>query len=184
MCHVFTALEYLQWLYSQSVAKYYTSGGGHGHSIAIGAVLARASQKLLRHRTRIWLSFTHDTDLEMYLAALGLLQPAAPLSTLHTPFPNPYPHATLLPQGARIYTETLLCQNQSFVRFVVNDAVVPLAGCSGGPGYSCALDDFDRHINARLDGIEFQQHCNTTAPAEIRFYWDYRHVNYNTPLVD
>ncbi|CAI4832985.1 ADS_G0000030.mRNA.1.CDS.1 [Saccharomyces cerevisiae] len=46
-----------------------------------------------------------------------------------------------VPQGARVYTEKFQCSNDTYVRYVTNDAVVPIETCSTGPGFSCEIND-------------------------------------------
>mgnify|MGYP004707402399 FL=1 len=62
-----------------------------------------------------------------------------------------------------------------YVRIVLNEAVVPLNGCSDGPGYSCGLNDFNDYVNSRMDNItSFVEICNiTSAPTYLDFFWNY-----------
>ena len=62
------------------------------------------------------------------------MEPAEDLPTSYIPFPNPYVHSSIVPQGARIYTEKLQCGNDAYVRYIINDAVVPIPKCATGPG--------------------------------------------------
>ncbi|CAH2353096.1 repressible acid phosphatase [[Candida] railenensis] len=190
MCNIFTNVEYLKYSYSESVAKYYSTGPGHRLSEVIGSVMLKASVKLLKEdnpSNKIWLSFSHDTDIEMYLAALGIISPEQDLTPSHqTVFPNPYSHSDLVPQGARIYTEKYSCQGTSYIRYILNDAVIPLRNCSSGPGYSCSLGDFISLMEDRLRTFDFGVQCDAkdSQPNEISFYWDYDDIDYNAPLVN
>lgn len=62
-----------------------------------------------------------------------------------------------------------------YVRIVLNDAVVPLDGCTSGPGYSCKLSDYNDFVTARLANIpNFNDICNIQdAPAYLDFWWNY-----------
>lgn len=61
-----------------------------------------------------------------------------------------------------------------FVRFVLNEAVVPLEGCSGGPGKSCQLNDFDKYIHKRSEKRSFQSECviPDDQPKSLTFFWE------------
>lgn len=62
-----------------------------------------------------------------------------------------------------------------YVRVVLNDAVVPLEGCSDGPGYSCKLSRFNDFVTNRLANIpDYIELCNIqSAPTYIDFWWNY-----------
>lgn len=62
-----------------------------------------------------------------------------------------------------------------YVRVVLNEAVVPLKGCSDGPGYSCKLSDFNEYVTARLANIpDYVDICNIqSAPTYLDFWWNY-----------
>ena len=53
----------------------------------IGSPMVEASLKMLQEDSKIWLTFTHDTDIEMYLTSLGLIVPPGicPLIEYHFP---------------------------------------------------------------------------------------------------
>lgn len=61
-----------------------------------------------------------------------------------------------------------------YVRFVLNEAVVPLDGCSNGPGKTCRLDKFDRYIHKRSEKRSFQSECiiPDDQPKQLTFFWD------------
>lgn len=175
-CGIFTNDDFVWNGYAQDVGYYYTSGEGNLLSKTIGGELLLASLRLLKEdsQQRIWLSFTHDTDMDHFHAALGLFSTPEPLATGHVDFYSRYTHAQILPQGARVYTEKLQCGNESYVRYIVNDAVVPILGCQEGPGFSCSLANFEEYVSTRLKSVDYVGQCGTAANATgISFYWDY-----------
>ncbi|RCK62363.1 Repressible acid phosphatase [Candida viswanathii] len=187
MCDIFTNEEFIKYSYSSDLSNYYSNGAGNNFTRIAGSPLLKASLELLKDESnsnQIWLSFSHDTDLEIFHSALGLLEPAEDLPTDYIPFPNPYEHSSIVPQGARIYTEKYLCNDESYVRYIINDAVVPIPKCATGPGFSCKLDDFENYINDRIGDVDFVEQCdaNTTYPTELTFYWDYKNTTYDAPL--
>ncbi|CAH2350584.1 repressible acid phosphatase [[Candida] railenensis] len=187
--NIFTNEEFLHYSYYNDLDKYYSNGPGHNLTKVIGSTILNASLTLLQDTeadNKIWLSFSHDTDWEIVNAALGLMDPEHPLSPDAVPFPNPYVHSRLLPQGARFYTEKYSCGNDSYVRYILNDAVIPLKGCSGGPGFSCKMDDFEEYIANRLEGVNWVEQCEvySNVSQSISFYWDYTTTKYNATLIN
>ncbi|EMG48373.1 Acid phosphatase, putative [Candida maltosa Xu316] len=182
--NLFTNDEYIRNGYRNDVVNYYGTGPGNNVTKIAGSPMVEAFLKILQDETKIWLSFTHDTDIEMYLTSMGLIVPSEDLPVDRIPFPNPYNSAELFPQGARIYTEKLSCGDSSYVRFIVNDSVYPFPGCSSGPGFSCELTEFIQLVRSKLDGVDFKQQCQVDGPTQLTFYWDYTTTEYNAPLID
>lgn len=178
VANLFTNEEYIKYSYKYDLHEYYTNGPGNNLTISIGSDMALASLELLKDTTtqqKIWLSFTHDTDLEIMHSALGLVEPTTDLPIDHIVFPSPYSHASIVPQGARIYVEKLSCSGESYVRFIVNDAVVPVPGLGSGPGFSTKLSDYETYLKDRLAKFNYVKTCgiDSNVPSNITFYWDY-----------
>ncbi|KAK6462584.1 secreted acid phosphatase [Scheffersomyces coipomensis] len=188
-CDLFTNEEFIRNSYETDVTDFYKQGPGNNLSSTIGSSLLNASLTLLKNDSaeqKIWLSFTHDTDLELFHAALGILEPKELLPTSYIPFPNPYVHSSIVPQSARVYTEKYQCSNTSYVRYIVNDAVIPIPQCNSGPGFSCEFSEYETYINNRIGGIDFAENCalNSSQPQSVSFYWDWTTANYSAPLGD
>lgn len=73
-----------------------------------------------------------------------------------------------MPMGGRITFERLSCSDSTrgeedlFVRININDNIVPLPGCHGGPGGSCPLDDFVKMVHERRARVgRFDDVCGT-----------------------
>lgn len=187
-CNLFTNDEYVKNSYAQDLDYYYTNGPGNNISGTIGAPYLNATLTYLKEENppqKFVLAFTHDTNIEQFHAALGLLAPEQPLPNDHIPFPVPYAHSQIVPMGARLYTEKLKCGDDVFVRFVVNDAVVPLRHCQDGPGFSCKLSDYEDYVNTRLEGRDYATQCEAeNVPDQVTFLWDYNTKNYSAPDID
>nr|ABU53001.1 histidine acid phosphatase [Kodamaea ohmeri] len=186
-CDIFTNEEFIRASYAQDLLYYYSNGPGNNDSALVGSPILEASLKLLKDteaKNQLWLSFTHDFEIEFFHAALGLLSPKEHLPLGYIPVPNPYVHASIVPQGARIYIEKYGCGNDSYVRIIVNDAVVPIEKCFSGPGFSCKIADYEKIINDRLNQENYRQHCKIAmnTPDHISFYWNYMNTTYNAPL--
>lgn len=181
-CDLFTNEEFIQYSYAYDLGQYYSHGSGHNLTATIAAPYLNATLKFLLEdepEFKVLLGFSHDTDLEIFHAALGLVEPSADLPTDHIAFPNPYVHSQIVPQGARLYTEKYSCDGSSYVRYIVNDAVYPIQSCQSGPGFSCEISEFESYINKRLEGKDYQTQCNVTdVPTEVTFLWDYATSNY------
>ncbi|KAK6464929.1 acid phosphatase, secreted [Scheffersomyces coipomensis] len=189
-CNLFTNEEFIRSSYSTDLGNYYTTGPGNSQSRVVGSEMIKATLKLLQDNNsenKIWISFTHDTDMEMYLSCLGIIDPQQELPVDRIPFPNPYSAAEMLPQGARIYVEKFKCNdNESYVRYIINDSVMPISNCLQGPGFSCKYSDYNNYITDRLAGLNFEQQCSLKQGLsnELTFYWDYKSVKYDAPLID
>ncbi|ABN66997.2 acid phosphatase, secreted [Scheffersomyces stipitis CBS 6054] len=188
-CGLFTNEEFIKSSYRTDLGNYYTTGPGNPLTRTAGSAMVRAFLKLLSDDAadnKIWLSFTHDTDIEMFLSSLGISDVTEQLPTTHVPFPNEYSSAELLPQGARIYTEKYQCGDKSYIRYIVNDAVIPIKDCSHGPGFGCEFKEYEEYIHNRLKYQDFASQCGPErgSPLDLTFYWDYKTIKYDAPLID
>lgn len=186
-CDLFTNEEFIKYEYSVDLSDYYSDGPGNSVIKPIGSVLLNASLQLLKDETllnKIFMSFTHDTDITNYICGgLGLFEPDHPLPADHIPFVNPYVRSHIVPQGARVYTEKLKCSNGSYVRYIVNDSVIPINNCTSGPGFSCGMTEFEEIVKNRLEEVDYAKLCKIgNATSDLTFYWDYTKVKYDAPL--
>ncbi|KAK6458869.1 histidine phosphatase superfamily [Scheffersomyces xylosifermentans] len=186
-CDIFTNEDFNYYGYDNDLDKYYTTGPGNNLTATIGTVLLNASLTLLKDdsaKNKVWLSFTHDTDIDHFLSALGIFTPKEDLPLGYIDFDRSYIHAYIVPQAARIYTEKLKCGNDSYIRYVINDSVKPIPECSSGPGFSCKFDDFEKYIESRFNGRDFATQCGlpSNVTSELTFYWDYNTTDYNADL--
>ncbi|KAF3988596.1 hypothetical protein FT663_03559 [Candidozyma haemuli var. vulneris] len=187
-CNLFTNDEFVKLSYGSDLSYYYGNGPGNNLTGTIGAPYLQATLDYLKEDNppqKFVLAFTHDTNIEHFHAALGLLAPEDPLPNDHIPFPVPYAHTQIVPMGARLYTEKYKCGGESYVRFLVNDAVVPLQHCQDGPGFSCKLSDYEAYVQSRLEGKDYASQCGAeNVPEKVTFLWDYKTQNYSAPDID
>ncbi|QBM88928.1 acid phosphatase [Metschnikowia aff. pulcherrima] len=186
VCNLFTNEEYVRYSYFQDLDNYYANSHGNNLSATVSSAWLNATKEFLMEDSpdyRVLLSFTHDNEIETFHAALGLFEPDHDLPTDHIPFPIPYSHVKVTPQGARTITEKYNCGGTSYVRYVINDAVIPIETCQSGPGFSCELSEFESYIEKRLEGISYGSQCgiNSTVPSTVSFLWDYAEKNYTAP---
>lgn len=190
VCDVFTEEELIFYSYEDDLESYYENGNGNSLGTAVGSVLFNASAELLKQSDQLdqkaWLSFTHDSDLVNYIAAVGLFDDGNKLNLSHVPFrDHVYRKSWIVPQGARIYTQQFSCSNQTYVRYVVNDVVIPIESCQSGPGFSCPSKSFYEYVESRIGENNFISSCGSNDASNITsltFYWDYQQNNYNATL--
>ncbi|CAI4244339.1 CLN_G0001040.mRNA.1.CDS.1 [Saccharomyces cerevisiae] len=191
ICNIFTKDELVRFSYSQDLETYYQTGPGYDVVRSVGANLFNASVKLLKESEvqdqKVWLSFTHDTDILNYLTTIGIIDDKNNLTAEYVPFMgNTFHRSWYVPQGARVYTEKFQCSNDTYVRYVINDAVVPIETCSTGPGFSCEINDFYDYAEKRVAGTDFLKVCNVSSVSnstELTFFWDWNTKHYNDTLL-
>lgn len=184
-CSYFDANDWAAFDYYRGLEYYYGSGPGNPISQAMGTVIMDASLKLLQEsqpaasNSSLYLNFHHDTDLFTIFTTAGIAVPLDLIST--TSLDNSRPVSQLTPMGARLIIEKLECeaddnQTESYVRFVLNDAVYPYPNCTQGPGFSCGLEDYAKLLKARFqDPVKVcELNSTNTAPTSISFFWDWK----------
>ena len=191
ICDVFTKEELIRYTYEDDLVEYYQIGPGNSLSKTIGSVFFNASVELLKQSEeldqKVWLSFTHDGDMVYYLDTIGLFDNGKSMNASSVEFlQHNFRRSWMTPMGARLYTEKFQCSNETYVRYTLNDAVIPIESCSSGPGFSCPEKEFYSYAEERLQGLNYVESCNITSisnQTSLTFYWDYTKVNYTAPLL-
>ena len=110
------------------------------------------------------------------LAALGIFEDTQDLPIDEIMEERKWKTSQITPMGGRIIFERLSCTPKSkstekeiFVRFNVNDGIVPLEGCADGPGKSCPLNGFLEHVKRRGEiAGDFRKLCGLSHDAPDR----------------
>lgn len=118
----------------------------------------------------------HDGDIVPMLAALGIFEDDRDLPVDKIMWDRKWKTSQVTPMGGRIIFERLSCASKSgpsgreiFIRFNVNDGIVPLPGCSQGPGGSCPLNSFMEHVKKRGEiAGDFRKTCGLPEDAPDR----------------
>lgn len=134
----------------------------------------------------------HDGDLIPLITVLELLPQTPHLPTTHRLSPRAFRTSSVVPMGGRLILERLACpaptdcwsnapfypnhlycappEEQTFVRANVNDGIVALPGCDGGPGRSCPLEAFLARVSGMKEGREgeFARVCGLSEGAAER----------------
>lgn len=91
--------------------------------------------------------------------------------------------------GGHLTLERLSCnateitKEDTYVRIVLNEAVVPFTGCQDGPGYSCSLGNYTSSLTKMLPDYATTCGLNETVPQYLSFFWDYnttKDLNFQT----
>lgn len=113
------------------------------------------------------------------MAALGLDTPSSHLPNTTIPFPNPYNAADIVPMGGHLVLERLTCNATTygaagtFVRAMLNEAVVPWPKCQNGPGFSCPLANFTAIVDAIPSFVDTCGVAKAGYPTHLDFWWNF-----------
>ncbi|KAL6945724.1 hypothetical protein ACO0OE_002701 [Hanseniaspora uvarum] len=187
ICNIFTQEELVLNAFSDDLSSFYSDGPGNPLVKSVGSVFFNSTVSLLKNPPKeysAYIGFTHDVNIQHMMAAVGLFDTDELMDSKFDYRNTVYKKSWITPMGARVILENYDCGNSSYVRYVVNDAVVPIQDCNEGPGFSCELNDFYKYAEDRLSNITaFGSACNiTNLPTYQSFYWDYQNVNYTAPI--
>lgn len=200
-CEYFSADDWVAFDYFHELDYYYYSGNGNPTVPAVGSVVANASLEILdnpaspANGTALYMSFSHEVNILMLLTAFGFVNPSGDLSWEQPEFTNRWKTSQLVPMGTRFAVEKLSCLNttdselsESFVRLVINDAVIPHDTCTSGPGFSCPIEDFLNITRGRLQDPIAKCEINSSYAyqQDLTFYWDWKSNSekYNNTVVN
>ncbi|RAH47366.1 histidine phosphatase family protein [Aspergillus brunneoviolaceus CBS 621.78] len=191
--NAFTQDEWVSFGYLADLDYYYCAGPGDKNMAAVGAVYVNASLTLLNQGPEeagsLFFNFAHDTNITPILAALGVLIPDADLPLDHIPFGNPYSIGNIIPMGGHLTIERLSCnasaatEEDTYVRLVLNEAVLPFNDCQSGPGYTCSLANFTSILSESLPDYASTCQVPSSYPQYLDFWWNYNTttgLNYRT----
>lgn len=174
--------------YEKSVISYHNKGPGYNMSYVLGGVYVNATATLLADDSdnigKLFFSFSHDNELLRYVTALGLFDKDEPLPVDKIELRNFFSSSEIIPMGARLITERLSCFNEKkqsedkFVRFILNDQVIPHPKCSSGPGFSCPLEKYLQIV--RDETLDYAMYCELKpgVPRHLSFFWDWENGEY------
>ncbi|KAI0756702.1 phosphoglycerate mutase-like protein [Daedaleopsis nitida] len=126
----------------------------------------------------VYVDASHDTVITNILVALNFTSMAAsgPLPVDHIPKKHSYIASQITPFATNLVGQVMSCSassksndKQTFIRFLLNDGVVPLTGlahCAANKNGLCAMDSFAKGLKERITEIDFKYDCfaNYTAP--------------------
>ncbi|KAG4439493.1 hypothetical protein IFR05_005029 [Cadophora sp. M221] len=180
-CSLFTAAEWHQYDYLQTLGKYYSYSMGNPLAPTQGVgftneLIARMTNSAVIDHTStnstldsspstfpleaiLYADFSHDNDMMTIFSALGLFNSTAPLlntTLLNANETNGYTASRIVPFSSRAYFEKMMCvgEAEEMVRVVINDRVMPLDTCGGDALGRCTLSAFVDSLSfARAGGF-------------------------------
>ncbi|GJN94417.1 hypothetical protein Rhopal_007497-T1 [Rhodotorula paludigena] len=122
---------------------------------------------------QLYVDATHDTIISAVITTLGFSSFArsGPLPTDHIPSDLSFVTSSVSPFAANLHSQVLSCPSSSlvpkgkdarFVRWVLNDGVVPLdhiEGCATNDDGLCHLDAFVQATKDRIESIDWAYDC-------------------------
>ncbi|KAJ6550010.1 histidine phosphatase superfamily [Mycena capillaripes] len=125
----------------------------------------------------IYVDATHDTIISAIVTAMNFTSLAAngPLPTDHIPANHSYIVNQIAPFASNLVGQVLSCTpspaspTSTYMRWILNDGVVPLTGingCRAHPEGLCPLADFVAGMKQRIEEVDFAFDClaNYTIP--------------------
>ncbi|TBU46091.1 phosphoglycerate mutase-like protein [Dichomitus squalens] len=119
----------------------------------------------------IYVDATHDTVITTVLTALNLSIPltrTGPLPVNHIAKDHSYIASHLVPFAANLVGQVVSCpaanrtHKESYIRFLLNDGVVPLTGvshCTENKDGLCLVESFVQGLQERIAEVDFQYDC-------------------------
>lgn len=178
-CDLFSASEWQQYDYYQTLGKYYGFGPGNplGPTQGVGYVnelIARMTGKPVVDQTSVnhtlddnpdtfplgktlYADFGHDNGLTAVFSALGLYNSTPPLSQtkiMSIDQTKGYSAAWTVPFAARAVIEKMQCDGEEdeSVRVLINGRVLPLESCGADTMGRCSIHDFLRSLSFAQGG--------------------------------
>lgn len=115
---------------------------------------------------RLYADFTHDNSIVNILTAFNLTQLADQLKASEPTKNRRFRARDIVPFAARIAIEVMECQDKKktvpYIRFKINDAVVPLdegQGCEKRPDGLCLQSAFEKHLRNAIQASQFDLAC-------------------------
>lgn len=90
-----------------------------------------------------------------------------------------------MPMGGHLTLERMACnetavtKRDTYVRIVLNEAVVPFTGCQDGPGFSCSLANYTSLVTKMLPDYTSTCGVDASYPQYLSFFWDYNTTTTN-----
>ncbi|TFK56975.1 phosphoglycerate mutase-like protein [Heliocybe sulcata] len=198
-CGLFTQAEWEGFEYSNGsdVSFWYNNGPGNPTSAAMGLgwvseLVARLTQTQPTEafaetnatlnsnpatfpvNQPIYVDATHDTVISAILTTMNMTSflRTGPLPTDHIPYDNSYIVSQISPFGSNLVGQVLSCPASNVsthIRWILNDAVLPLTGiqgCPEDPNGLCALSTFISAYKQRIAEVDYNFDCyaNYTVP--------------------
>ncbi|EPQ60548.1 phosphoglycerate mutase-like protein [Gloeophyllum trabeum ATCC 11539] len=188
-CGLFTQEEWEGYEYSNDISFWYNNGPGNPTSAAMGlgwvgelvsrltqepitGPLAEVNTTLANDATfplnqPIYVDASHDTVISAILTTMNMtsMTRTGPLPTDHIPYDRSYIVSQIAPFGSNLVGQVLSCPASStptHIRWILNDAVLPLTGiqgCAEDANGLCELSTFIAAYKQRLTEVDYDFDC-------------------------
>jgi len=195
-CNVFTPKEWRGFEYRWDIYWWYTGSFGYPAARAQGIGYVQELVSRLTHtrltefdsmtnstfhndvqfplHDSLYIDFTHDTMFALLLPTLNLTSFAesGDLPSDHIPKRRSFISSKFCPFATNLQFQVLSCPSQaeeSQIRLILNDAVVPLTGlrgCEENDQGLCPLDTFVGALNEIIAETDFGTTCGATKKAD------------------
>lgn len=188
---MFTPDEWTAFQYYDDASHYYKMGPGLNTSAVTGSVFANATLNLIMEQVPLGINetatqlptpslalcFATSQSIIQFMNAIHLMCPSTDLPPKHIAHRNAYQMSEIVPMGGHLVIERLKCGNAAndetkYVRFVLNESVVPLDDCQSGPGYSCPVSEYNDKLNRILPVYEYMCQPGDGIPRQFTLFWD------------
>lgn len=187
-CSIFTPSEFLNFEYDSDLDQAYGGGPVSEWASTLGGAYINNLADSLRNVTnpdfdrKVFLAFTHDSNIIPVEAALGFfpdITPENPLPTDKNVYTYSQKTSSFVPFAGNLITELFFCSDSKYyVRHLVNQQVYPLIDCGYGPsGTSDGLCELQAYLNSPIranstsNGISiFNTECQAR-PTNVTIYF-------------
>ncbi|KAH9467827.1 hypothetical protein Pst134EA_011448 [Puccinia striiformis f. sp. tritici] len=188
-CQLFTPEEFKGFAYHSDLMFWYAYSFGSPTAAAIGKgwveeLVSRLTQEHIKTFDSstnstlvsnpitfpldqpIYVDATHDTVISCVIVALNLttLTSEGPLPTRYIPEKQSFVSSHISPFAGNLQAQVVECEGGKKIRFLLNDAPVPLTGLNGCPqddeGF-CPLSVAIKALQTRIKEIDHQNDCNS-----------------------
>ncbi|KAI5301208.1 acid phosphatase pho5 [Ascosphaera atra] len=181
---VFTPDEWVAYGYIYGVNFHDQYGPGNAAAKAGGSVFLNATLRALNEgpqkNSPLLFNFAHDTNLLPLITALDIVTPDHDkLPRDRVVFDSKWQFGEIISMGGRMVFERLNCSETPmndeglYVRMVLNEGVIPLNECQGGPGYSCPLTNFIEIYQKKMPNFAEQCGLPKKYPQTFDMWWNY-----------
>ncbi|KAG0141524.1 hypothetical protein CROQUDRAFT_83136 [Cronartium quercuum f. sp. fusiforme G11] len=188
-CELFTPEEFKGFAYHSDLEFWYTFSFGSPVAAAIGKgwvqeLLSRLTQTRMTEFDSsvnstlhsnpvtfpldqpIYVDATHDTVISCIVVALNLttLASEGPLPTTYIPEKQSFVSSHISPFAGNLQAQVATCDGEKQIRFLLNDAPVPLTGvegCGQNPQGFCSLQTVVTSLGRRMKEIDYAYDCDT-----------------------
>ncbi|PNS16402.1 Acid phosphatase PHO1 [Sphaceloma murrayae] len=183
-CDVLEEQEVLDYQYRQDLRYYHGTGPGSGNNASVqlpilqGVVdilnagpgaMTKGSNGSTSRLPALIVAFTHDNQINELASITGAFDDQRPLSANTRDDSRIYISSNINPMRGTVAFERVNCDGEVSVRLRLNDAVYPVPSCSGGPGRSCPLEQYNEVVKRKWEATgSFGEFCRIAEASVVK----------------